>query len=453
MLLLYALAPSKARWAILLVASYIFYMCWRPEFALLILGSTVVDFLVAKALHASDSNPIRAALLFISLTVNLGLLFIFKYLGFAVESLKHTLIAVGLEYQLPLWSFVLPVGISFYTFQTLSYTLDVYNRRIEPERHFGKFALFVSYFPQLVAGPIERSDRLFPQLNKLQCIRPENIGPGLDKITWGFFKKLVVADRVAICVDAVYNSPTEQTGATLVFATLLFAFQIYCDFSGYSDIAIGCSKILGIDLMENFRRPYFATSIGEFWQRWHISLSTWFRDYLYIPLGGNRVSFARGIFNVLLVFVVSGVWHGANWTFVAWGLVHGLGLIVSRGIRYSPSTLVEKSACRAFTFSFVCIAWIFFRANSLQDALVIIYRIGTAFGSIRFAINGGIFQLIHAVLAILALIAIESIIELRGEPKPQEKFWIARPLRHALLIASIALFGVFDGSQFIYFQF
>ena len=449
----YAITPPKLRWLLLLAASYFFYMCWRPEFALLILFSTVIDYFVGLGLGRDFNERGRKALLALSLTVNLGLLFAFKYLGFATESLQSVLEFLRLEYQLPFWNLALPVGISFYTFQTLSYSIDVYLRRIEPERHFGRFALYVSFFPQLVAGPIERSERLLPQLNNLQAILPDNILPGLEKIVWGFFKKLVVADRVAICVNAVYSSPENQSGPTLLVATVLFAFQIYCDFSGYSDIAIGCARILGIDLMENFRRPYFSTSIGEFWQRWHISLSTWFRDYVYIPLGGNRVSPQRWLFNIIVVFAVSGIWHGANWTFVIWGLLHSLGLLVAMRFSFPRWQSTFAKVCAAMmTFGFVCIAWVFFRAETVADAWTILTKIPTTSGGLRIP-GIGIFHLIHALLAIGLLLAVELFQEIYSHRRLSPTAFLGRELKLATLVTLIGLLGVFNGSQFIYFQF
>ncbi|MEO0599465.1 MAG: MBOAT family O-acyltransferase, partial [Chloroflexota bacterium] len=275
-------------------------------------------------------------------------------------------------------SFVLPIGISFYTFQSMSYTIDVFRRKIEPEHNFGIMATFVSFFPQLVAGPIERATNLLPQFHKEKTFDVDRTVSGLQLILWGFFKKVVIADRIAIYVNAVYNDVGSFTGLPLIIATFFFAFQIYCDFSAYSDIAIGTARILGFDLMENFRQPYFSQSVREFWARWHISLSTWFRDYLYIPLGGNRVSLWRNLFNLFFVFLVSGLWHGAGWTFVIWGALHGVAVAFLALLRHFKLDLLPGKnplmvlTRLSITFVFVCFAWIFFRANSLADAQYVI---------------------------------------------------------------------------------
>lgn len=296
-------------------------MSWRAEYILLILESTLVDFTAGK--RAAPGAPHRTAFLLVSLTANLGLLFFFKYANFAIDTVNTVTGHLGGTVQFEPLNVLLPVGISFYTFQTLSYTLDVYRGHREPESHLGRFALYVSFFPQRVAGPMERSTRLLPQLAGKFDFDYRRVSDGLKLICWGLFKKLIIADRAGMLVDQVYNNVYDQTGFALIVASYLFAFQIFCDFSGYSDIAIGCAQVMGYTFMKNFRQPYFAGSISEFWNRWHISLSTWFRDYLYIPLGGNRVSPWRWHVNIFLVFLLSGIWHGANWTFAVWGALHG----------------------------------------------------------------------------------------------------------------------------------
>ncbi|MCE7945771.1 MAG: MBOAT family protein, partial [Chlorobi bacterium CHB1] len=289
---IYFLAPLRFRQFFLLLASYYFYMCWKAEYAVLILLSTGIDYVAALHMHKTSGRG-------------------------------------NIFYEFPLFDILLPVGISFYTFQTLSYTIDVYRSEKTPERNFIKFALYVTFFPQLVAGPIERSTRLLPQFDHEHKFDANRVVSGLRLMLWGFFKKLVIADRLALYVNEVYNNPADYTGLPVIIATYFFAFQIYCDFSAYSDIAIGAARVLGFDLMKNFRQPYLAQSIGEFWKRWHISLSTWFRDYLYIPLGGNRVSRLRWYVNLMAVFLISGLWHGANWTFVVWGALHGSYFVLS----------------------------------------------------------------------------------------------------------------------------
>jgi alginate O-acetyltransferase complex protein AlgI len=327
---LFFAVPQRFRWVLLLAASYYFYAAWRPEYLVLIFGSTVVDYLAGRGMGRFSAPRIRKALLLASVGTNLGILFGFKYLSFFNESVRAVLDQFNIFYGAPAFDILLPVGISFYTFQSLSYTIDVYRGVTPPQRHFGIFALYVSFFPQLVAGPIERSYRLIPQFFQHRGFTREGFSSGLRFMLWGFFMKIVIADRLALYVNPVYADPEMYGGKTLLVATYFFAFQIFCDFAGYSAIAIGAARVLGYDLMENFRRPYFAASIREFWGRWHISLSTWFRDYVYIPLGGNRVDGkARWYANLFIVFLVSGLWHGAAWTFVVWGALHGAYLVVS----------------------------------------------------------------------------------------------------------------------------
>ena len=305
-IVIYFCIPHKYRWILLLFASYYFYMSWKAEYVILILISTIIDYFVAIKISREDNEKMRKIYLLLSIITNIGLLISFKYLNFISSSVSEFLQLFSIQFSPIILDVLLPVGISFYTFQTLSYTIDVYRRRIKPERHFGIFAVYVSFFPQLVAGPIERGKNLLPQFLEKHYFDYIRVTNGLKLMLWGFFKKIVIADRLAVVVNAVYNNPTEFTGAPLILATVFFAFQIYCDFSGYSDIAIGTAQVMGYNLMDNFKRPYFAGSISEFWQRWHISLSTWFRDYLYIPLGGSRVSIPRWYFNLIIIFIVSG---------------------------------------------------------------------------------------------------------------------------------------------------
>lgn len=311
--------PHRFRWIFLLGASYYFYMAWKPEYILLIILTTCVDYTLCILMGREKEKRKRKKYLYISLFVNLGLLFLFKYFNFFNGTLRDIFINFNIAYNVPDFSLLLPMGISFYTFQTMSYTIDVYKGRREPEKHLGIFALYISFFPQLVAGPIERSEKLLPQFREKHTFNYERVTDGLKRMLWGFFKKMVIADRLSILVKYVYGSNLYNLeGFPLLLGTLFFAFQIYCDFSGYSDIAIGAAKVMGFDLMENFNRPYFSKSISEFWKRWHISLSTWFKDYVYIPMGGNRVKVPRHYFNLFFTFLVSGLWHGTDWTFVAW---------------------------------------------------------------------------------------------------------------------------------------
>lgn len=373
---------GRYRWLLLLAASYYFYAAWQLEYTLLIFFSTVVAYVTGLQMGRLESRAARRPYLFLSLLANLGVLFAFKYANFFNDSLRQAFSRVDIFYNLPAFDLLLPVGISFYTFQVLGYTIDVYRGKLAPETHFGIFALYVSFFPQLVAGPIERATNLLPQLRQKHPFAQERIVSGLQLMLWGMFKKVVIADRLAVYVNGVYASPQESTGLTVLLATYFFAFQIYCDFSGYTDIAIGAGRVLGFDLIENFRQPYMARSVPEFWRRWHMSLMTWFRDYLYIPLGGNRVAVPRWYFNILVVFLVSGLWHGANWTFVIWGGLHGFyvlsGLIVRRGAEWLQGhrqvqlgLAVPEWVRIFFTFHLVTLGWIFFRAASLSDALTL----------------------------------------------------------------------------------
>lgn len=385
----YFLCPQRYRWALLLAASYLFYAAWRVEYALLLLLSTVVDYTAARRMGQHSEQTGRRKYLALSLAVNLGLLFTFKYFNFFTESLRSLLGLFAVEYRFAGLDLLLPVGISFYTFQSLSYVFDVYRGNLKPEPHLGRYALYVSFFPQLVAGPIERATHLLPQFRVQHRFDEGRIASGLRQILWGLFKKVVIADRLAVYVNGVYNQPAEYTSGPLLLATYFFAFQIYCDFSAYSDIAVGAARVLGFDLLENFRQPYSARSVADFWRRWHISLSTWFRDYLYIPLGGNRGTPGRWYLNLAVVFLVSGLWHGARWTFVIWGALHAgyvLGEIWLGARRPGrPLAMLLPNWLKiGITFHLVLFSWIFFRANSLSDARLIIQRM-TTMGDTAFA--------------------------------------------------------------------
>lgn len=391
--ILYFALPYRFRWVLLLAASYYFYMCWRPAYIILILISTSVDYLAAILISSTKKTFARKAFLATSLFANFGLLFSFKYFNFFAASLNGLFTTFHTPVSIPALDVLLPVGISFYTFQEVSYVVDVYRGRVAAQRHFGLFAVYVSFFPQLVAGPIERSGRLMPQFSEHHRFDPDQAVQGLRLILWGLCKKVVIADNLATCVDAIYKTPSAFSGPTLALGTACFAFQIYCDFSGYSDIALGTAQILGFRLIQNFNRPYRSRSIAEFWQRWHISLSTWFRDYVYIPLGGNRVSTCRWYVNILIVFTVSGLWHGANWTFVIWGLLHGtyylLGVLLRRprvalmaAIGLDRFPRLHASLQVATTFVLVCFAWIFFRAPNVQTAWAVISGLPYGWGAI-----------------------------------------------------------------------
>ncbi|MBN2806812.1 MAG: MBOAT family protein, partial [Prolixibacteraceae bacterium] len=365
---MYYLIPGKYRWIMLLAASYFFYMSWKVEYIFLIVISTLIDYFSGILMEKRASKRSRLPFLIISLCSNLGLLFFFKYYNFASENLNLFFDALEVQYNAPFMNLLLPVGISFYTFQTLSYSIDVYFGRQKAEKHLGYFALYVSFFPQLVAGPIERFSNLTPQLKASHHFSFQNLKMGLRLILYGLFIKMVIADNLAGIVDELYTDPGKYATWDIIKGVLFYSFQIYCDFYGYSIIAIGSAKIMGINIMDNFRTPYLAKNIAEFWQRWHISLSTWFRDYLYLPLGGSRVKQIRWVLNILIVFVVSGIWHGANWTFLIWGALFGFIYLLEKGFNrlfnftqnhrpFSPGHLLLALK----TFVLVTFIWIFFR--------------------------------------------------------------------------------------------
>ncbi|WP_317046065.1 MBOAT family O-acyltransferase [Aquimarina sediminis] len=437
----------------MLIASYVFYGWWDWRFLSLIALSTLMDYTVGFRIHKAIDKQRKRRWLWVSVIFNLGLLGFFKYYNFFIESWIDLFASVGYEFT-STWTLkvILPVGISFYTFQTLSYSIDIYREKLQPTKDFVAFAAFVSFFPQLVAGPIERATNLLPQFLQKRTFTYKAFSYGIKLMIWGFFLKLVVADRAAIYVDAVYNNVENHDGLSFIAATVLFAFQIYGDFAGYSLIAIGTSKLFGFDLMTNFRRPYFAASVSEFWTRWHISLSTWFRDYLYIPLGGNRVAKPRWLFNLFITFLISGLWHGANWTFVAWGALNGFYLILE--------VLLFKKKRKGvvnvlLTFVLVNFAWVFFRANSIENAMHIISEICTVPGRLYIGSGDDITASLYATLAIAILV----LVELKKEyfntlfSISKHKFELVRMAGYAFLIYIILYFGVFGKSQFIYFQF
>lgn len=442
----------RARNLLLLIASYYFYMNWQPAYALLLLTSTFVTYIAALGIGCFENRRKKKICLVSSLVLNLAILFLFKYYNFLSSNISMGLEACGLKIDIPEFGLILPVGISFYTFQALGYSIDVYRGETKVERDFGTYALFVSFFPQLVAGPIERSNNLLPQFKQLHRFDYEAVMSGVKLMAWGYFMKLALADRCGIYVDAIFNNVDKHNGGSYLVASLLFPFQIYGDFAGYSLIAIGVARVMGFRLMENFRRPYFATSVGEFWHRWHISLSTWFKDYVYIPLGGNRVGKLRNYFNLLVTFVISGVWHGANWTFFFWGTLHGVLLCIEKalGIGKQKFTGIIKFFHWAITFVLVCLAWILFRANNLSDAMMVIKGIFT---------NPGVPKPEYAnFIAIGMAMTILLIKEFADEYQwpvrvADSKSWIVRHVYLVMMIAYIILFGVLGGDQFIYFQF
>ena len=385
--ILFYVVPHRFRWIALLIASYYFYMSWDAYLVFLILGTTVISYAAGLIIEKTDKKAIKTTAMIIAVASSLLVLFFFKYFNFLSSSISALIRSFGIPMSDFGLNVLLPVGISFYTFQTLSYVIDVYKCKIKAERHFGYYALFVSFFPQLVAGPIERPENLLPQLKTERKFNSENLRIGLKFTVVGFFKKIVIADTIGIAVNAVYNDPANASGLGVALATVLFAVQILCDFDGYTNIAIGVAKMLGFDLMKNFDNPYSARSIKEFWGRWHISLSTWFRDYVYIPLGGNRCAKPRHLFNLFITFVLSGLWHGADWTFVIWGALHGFYQIIGNITsdprkRLRQKIKLEDSAMlpvwqKAITFMLVCFAWIFFRANSIIECGILLKALFT----------------------------------------------------------------------------
>ncbi len=390
--ILYWLLPHKYRWLLLFIASYYFYMSWNIKYVVLILFTTFVSYLSAILVEQQDTKKKKKFILTVTALLCLGVLFFFKYFNFVSESIVSVLSLFSIKLHPLTLKLLLPVGISFYTFQTLSYVIDVYRGDIKAEKHFGYYATFIAFFPQLVAGPIERTSNLLPQIKAKHEFDYNKATYGLKLMAWGFFKKMVIADGLSTYVSAIYDALFKFKGFSLLLATLFFAIQIYCDFSGYSDIAIGSAKLLGIDLMTNFKSPYFSQSIKEFWSRWHISLSTWFKDYIYIPLGGNRVSKLRCSFNLIVTFLASGLWHGANWTYVIWGGIHGLGqaienLLLPKGKLKSKGFI--KFIRIVLVFIFVSFTWIFFVSNTLADANYVLTNWYKGIGFLSSYISNG----------------------------------------------------------------
>jgi len=457
----YFLLPDRHRWKLLLFSSCFFYMFFVPVYILILGFTIIVDYFAGNLIEKSRERR-RKQMLILSLVANIGVLAVFKYYNFLNDNISYLLGYIGFHNHIPYLSILLPIGLSFHTFQAMSYTIEVYRGNQKAEKHFGIYALYVMFYPQLVAGPIERPQNIMHQYHAKHYFDYDDVVSGLRLMLWGYFKKVVIADRLAIYVNTVYNHPDKHSAITLVVATIFFSFQIYCDFSGYSDIAIGIARIMGYKLMTNFKRPYFATSIKEFWSRWHISLSTWFRDYLYIPLGGNRTSAARWYFNIFIVFLISGLWHGASWLFVIWGALHATyqiaEVLFSRLTRGYTSGLWIFSKILSFfniiiTFTLVSLAWIFFRANSLNDAFKVVTNIFTWKKGSFFI--GSVSNLFYAVMALSLLFLTEYIQEFHPGSFSllNNKYKITRHVSYAALVIIILLAGVFNNTQFIYFQF
>ncbi|MCI8599650.1 MAG: MBOAT family protein [Lachnospiraceae bacterium] len=477
--LLYLLIPRKLRCPWLLVASYFFYMGWNPKYAVLILASTIITWLSGILMGRVPENR-KKLVVAGSFFLNLSILVLFKYFDFLLHNLNTILQSLHLTVVDKPFDVLLPVGISFYTFQALSYTVDVYRGEIEPEKNLMRYALFVSFFPQLVAGPIERSGNLLTQIQELpkkKLWNYERVTGGLILMIWGLFLKMVIADRAAVLVDQIFDNYQIYGFFGLSVGAVTFALQIYCDFASYSTIAIGAAQVMNFQLIENFNTPYFAKSIPDFWRRWHISLSSWFRDYLYVPLGGSRCSKLCRYRNILITFLVSGLWHGANWTYVVWGGIHGLYQVIGYELRGVKEWLNQKfhtkTDCISYKLGQVCttflltdLAWIFFRSNTLGDAFYYLERMFTKPDFWCF-FNGEIYSLglerqeIHILLLGLLLLFLTDLIQYFRKERldvflAEQNLWFRWGVL-LCLIGAIAIFGVYgpayDAKQFIYFQF
>jgi len=491
---LYFLLPHRFRWGLLLAASCYFYMAFIPQYILILFLTITVDYFAGIGLEATQGNK-KKWILLASILANVGMLGFFKYFNFANENIAAFANFIGWNYPIENLSIILPIGLSFHTFQSLSYTIEVYRGHQKAERHYGYLALYVLFYPQLVAGPIERPQNILHQLHEEHRFEYQRVTDGLKWMAWGMFKKVVIADRMALFVNPIYDSPTGHDGPALIFATIAFAIQIYCDFSGYSDIALGSAQVMGIKLMKNFQRPYFSKSISEFWRRWHTSLSTWFRDYVYIPLGGNRAGARRTAINLFLTFLLSGLWHGANWTFVIWGALHGMYIMLHHWMEPRWTRFRDSGFAKRFTpalnglsllstFGLVCFAWIFFRASSLSDALYVVAHLFSGWTDfvrqtsslIQEGVRSGFWEFVSAlfaslhslteltrseivlsVLALFLLLTIE-IKQHRGDFLAQ--FNLKQPavrfIGYSLLIVIILALGTsYTGVEqaFIYFQF
>ncbi|MBW6409938.1 MBOAT family O-acyltransferase [Clostridium weizhouense] len=479
--IIYFIIPSKLKWIWLLVSSYYFYMCWNPKYAILIAISTISTYLTGLLIEKSclineknKSKLLKRFLVLMSFLTNLGILFLFKYYKFFTRGINVLISIFDITVKFPAFDFMLPVGISFYTFQALSYTIDVYRGDIKAEKNLGKYALFVSFFPQLVAGPIVKSKDLLHQFNEVHNFEYLRVKNALVQMLWGYFKKIFIADRLAILVNTVFDSPSEYGASQIIIASIFFTFQIYCDFSSYSDIAIGAAKVMGFILPENFRQPYLSKSIKDFWRRWHITLSSWFKDYVYIPLGGNKKGSFRKYLNIMIVFLLSGLWHGASLTFIIWGVLHGIYEIVGGITRGIKDKIIRKYGIRKdfvsyqilqvfTTFFLVSFAWIFFRANSFNDIRIIFRNLFLHNESILQ--DGTLFNLIIsrdefivAVIGIVILIIIDilkekiNLLEVLSHKKIIYRWGI-----YISIILIIIILGVYGSGyseqQFIYCQF
>ena len=454
--LLYYIIPHKVRWALLLAGSYYFYMCWRVEYIFLIIGSTIVDYYCGLQMSKIINKKKKLPYLVVSLVVNLGLLFMFKYYNFALDTANSIFKHFNIAKDIPHLKVLLPVGISFYTFQTLSYTIEVFQGNAKAERHLGYFALYVAFFPQLVAGPIERFTRLSPQLKMRHYFNYDNLAKGFRLIIYGLFIKMVIADNLSVYVDQIYNAPSEFSSLSILTGIIFYSFQIYSDFYGYSLIAIGSAQLLGIELMDNFNTPYLSRNINEFWQRWHISLSTWFRDYLYIPLGGNKVKLSRWIINIIIVFVLSGMWHGANWTFIIWGGIFGVSYIIEKLFNEIFRLPVRHGTFKLWhvilvikNFVIVSIAWIFFRSENLGKVSEIFHALKSNIGlQDNFMVKPHVWAFFF-VFILSDIIVYNSRFDDWTIKRPATIRWAF----YTLLLFAIIIYSGVENFPFIYFQF
>lgn len=466
--ILYFLLPHKYRWILLLLSSCYFYMAFVPVYILILGFTIIIDYIAGIYIERSEGSK-RKFFFMLSLFANIGVLAVFKYYNFFIDNVNSLLKYTGYNTHFSFLSILLPIGLSFHTFQAMSYTFEVYRGNYKAEKNFGIYALYVMFYPQLVAGPIERPQNILYQFRRKHTFDYNRVVSGLQLILWGLFKKVVIADRLAILVDRVYDHPKNFNSIGLILATIFFCYQIFCDFSGYTDIARGCARVMGFTLLENFNKPYHAKSISDFWSRWHISLSTWFRDYLYIPLGGNRTTVERWYLNLFIVFMVSGLWHGAAWTFIIWGALHGCYLVfglLTSNFREKATEKLGLSHVNSIkiitTFALVTYAWIFFRANNINDGLYIATHIITglpdALGNFKkpfnASLNFGYSELLSAFLMIFFLELVHNL-----QKQKEVTQWLSTfswPVRWGWYITAIVLvlsFGAEASKQFIYFQF
>lgn len=462
---LYYTLPHRFRWLLLLLASCFFYMAFVPVYILILLLTILIDYFAAIYIDKSEGRRSRNMLV-VSIISTCLVLFFFKYFNFFAINYNALAHALGWNYSIEALKWALPIGLSFHTFQSLSYVIEVYRKQQKPEKHFGIYSLYVMFYPQLVAGPIERPQNLLHQFHEEHHFNYAQVRDGLLLMAWGFFKKLIIADRLALYVNYVFANPKDYHGFTLAVALIFFAYQIYCDFSGYSDIARGCAKVMGFDLMRNFDRPYASRSVSEFWRRWHISLSTWFKDYVYIPLGGSRATRSRVYLNLVIVFGISGLWHGANWTFLAWGILNGLYLITELATKGTRERFYNMMNCPGnafwlatlqigFTFGLTLLAWTLFRANTFSDALHIWGNMWDL--SSRQSVTDGGFKREDWFIAIFGIVLLEAVEYLEQKFRLSKSlFALPTGVRWATyygIAFLLVLLGVFNKNSFIYFQF